>query len=1094
MSTYSPTVRSLPYPVQDKPSSVIPVFPRILRERSVFCKMKFPYSPVQFLHFLCTRWLAFSPMPQHRQAADEVQRAGLTGAYSSGQDMALLLEMCILTRLQKAMLSQSFDDLLWRCLCGMYRDCIEWTFPHEARSRRTNPHVERILCCLAVAKAVFWLMKYGKTRRGAEILRLLGRDEARAFSSPDVHSVAKFLDLQKSAFQPAANNDFCMYQWFSPHFRYTGIASIHRKSARYTAGPTKRLHEHLLATCHRHAKDADKLRYRMARRQPADLSMFLVVQRGPETHIRAYEWFDIISHRPKANGSRIRPQKKCRRARPLPQFRARASPQVFVGHEAERRLDKYRQKFEAHKSHADISDAGVPGASFHCSYTTAVRAVFAQTGCFGPLDIFCPCHRELLAKWVVAARGCIDWRAFEERWRTDCAAPKIAGLRSSLHKPGQCRVLRKRLCEYLKFKKLPTKPFRVLSPDDSCAGPLRQVLVAAINRSAAWNQAEKQWLRSQIRVQPGRAETFKSKWNHVATARNTSTNTIMQTSEEFQLSVLDGTVLHKLEKNWDVQYRPNVAEKVTWTIKAADEAWTNAGCQHFPSRALREDVCRSVQKSMRLSRTCKRQQKSSTAYLEHTKQMRFFLKHAAVVPDDKERTTAWCLAPVAYQLLCILFVLVSDTWYFVQYSRQSANQILFDRVSAVLGVAMCKRFGITPLSQLLPYVYCSIKSKCFWAGHKARRVCEQSGHSCVRKICSYWKWPRRRLWRKIHKGIDLLIKRFSPGAETWGLSDASSRLKSGLSKLRPGARLCACHRCNCHKAPLTVVIADAGQFYEEVSPAAACNAVTEIVLKASRSGWTHVAVHRSCKKQSFLSTRVSPPIGSGFVWFSLREITCAFFAAMCVSLVSVGHLVASLKGLPIGGLLSRAAASAYLASAEQSWLSSAASRHQAGFRSVSGLWSNTMLHLRYIDDVILASRAFCRQCLMDVFPVVYPEVSFKIAPTGSSQTWLDMQIDCVTGDIAPKPRKPCTPPPWATSKQYIRPLILGAMLRATAVSTSPRAVRVFMLRFLAGLREAGWSKRVICHALFTVHRDHLLPLLRFLRKVVRSEGFQRLLR
>ena len=247
-----------------------------------------------------------------------------------------------------------------------------------------------------------------------------------------------------------------------------------------------------------------------------------------------------------------------------------------------------------------------------------------------------------------------------------------------------------------------------------------------------------------------------------------------------------------------------------------------------------------------------------------------------------------------------------------------------------------------------------------------------------------------------------------------------------------------------------------------------------------------IAVHASTR--SFLPAlpRDTTPVSSGF---SLQDISCTFFAAMCVSLVSVGHLVASLKGLPIGGLLSRAATSAYLASKEHAWLSSSSVRLEAGFHSIAGFWRNTMLHLRYVDDVLLASRALCRQCLLQVFPLVYSEVSFKVAPPGLSQIWLDMHIVCITGDVFPKPRKPCTPPPWGTSRAYIRPLILGAMLRATAVSTSDSAVRIFMLQFLIGLRQSGWSKRQVCRALYTIHKDHLRSLLVFLRKSVRSEDF-----
>ena len=52
-------------------------------------------------------------------------------------------------------------------------------------------------------------------------------------------------------------------------------------------------------------------------------------------------------------------------------------------------------------------------------------------------------------------------------------------------------------------------------------------------------------------------------------------------------------------------------------------------------------------------------------------------------------------------------------------------------------------------------------------------------------------------------------------------------------------------------------------------------------------------------------------------------------------------------------------------------------------------------HIRYIDDVILVSRIFCRQCLIDSLGVIY-NVPFDVSDAGLCIKWLDMSLDLNT--------------------------------------------------------------------------------------------------
>ena len=107
-----------------------------------------------------------------------------------------------------------------------------------------------------------------------------------------------------------------------------------------------------------------------------------------------------------------------------------------------------------------------------------------------------------------------------------------------------------------------------------------------------------------------------------------------------------------------------------------------------------------------------------------------------------------------------------------------ANKLMVRRVLHMLGPGLSTRLGISPCTWLLPYVYCTIKSKCFLSGRKSVRIWKEIGHSCARKICSYVKWPRRIVWKRIHRCAEHLAKEMRPGAETWGLRDAAKGLKN----------------------------------------------------------------------------------------------------------------------------------------------------------------------------------------------------------------------------------------------------------------------------------------------------------------------------
>jgi hypothetical protein len=218
----------------------------------------------------------------------------------------------------------------------------------------------------------------------------------------------------------------------------------------------------------------------------------------------------------------------------------------------------------------------------------------------------------------------------------------------------------------------------------------------------------------------------------------------------------------------------------------------------------------------------------------------------------------------------------------------------------------------------------------------------------------------------MNRGIDLVIKRISPGAEAWGLDDAALRLHKGLSKLVQSRKHKTCDKCFQQKPALVAVVADANQFFEEVEPVAALEALGNILAKAAFKGWQGVYVGRARKRKGFLIADRPSPL-SKFCLFDFHTLLICFRAALAMPFVTFGNVVARMQGLPTGGLCSKAATSALLTFQEERWFKRIRITTQGrnlDFDLAHSPIESSCVHQRYIDDVILPSRRWCRICLL----------------------------------------------------------------------------------------------------------------------------------
>ena len=209
--------------------------------------------------------------------------------------------------------------------------------------------------------------------------------------------------------------------------------------------------------------------------------------------------------------------------------------------------------------------------------------------------------------------------------------------------------------------------------------------------------------------------------------------------------------------------------------------------------------------------------------------------------------------------------------------------------------------------------------------------------------------------------------------ETWSLSSAPNDIRAMEATLGQ-SRVCTV--CSAQKDPLEAVVADAGQMFETIDPALAVQAVQDALQAVSIMGYSYVHVCRFGKPQARLAT--CQRCEAGWVSFSFLELLHCFQAAMAMNFVQVGNKIFVLtKGVLIGGLLARVAA-AYVPALDERKINT----------EVRQFWGLT----RYIDDILMLSRALCHKCMCCQLAHTYTTVSFTPEPRARVIKFLDIEL------------------------------------------------------------------------------------------------------
>ena len=1024
---------------------------------------------------------------------------------------ASLLAKHVLLYTGRALCLRRPPAVLWFVLRTCFQICTHWLYPTGAKWRRSSAAVEPLWAACACSRTLLWLVGQGFHKwpfKAAQLLSPRHRQflwrhaRPNTWSSSDTRSVMEelvYLQLQAICPTPGAASVFdsqleklhALYCWCAPCGYYVGIAGALRKRQRYGAGIVSRWLEHFTALIRNSGAESGRLRYKVMKRVHPDETFFLVCCMGPESRIRAAETLEISTRRPNANvrgPSRAKSQTlaaKQQRQRPPKHVRLACvsgpSEDCLV---LERAVAKKAGSFARSVVDSPVGVGAVesvPCLGFDALYVLEIRQKLACSGEHGPLDIYDPIFSSLLATWCGKKGAVILWHVLERKWGVTCGPACVARMVGDLQGQGRKALATKCLNRELGARGLPSVQGVTLRvPRPSLMPSMRETLRQAVWLCPRWSHGEKAWLLSKVRLCAGALGKHRDKWNAVTVSKEVCKEEVatkLQSTEGSE--ILRGQGMFRVEKVWDVPVRPSFQEDVESVSSA-----TSVACSllHLPP-VVRQFACHEAVRAFPSSQAYKQEQlffqRTRGDYMSYTHDMTR-PSGVALVPDDKEKKMFWKLPRDAYAVLLYHFAIISAAWEMVPLSASDAQAWCKAVMFTLIPAPVQKFLFLRKYRSFLPYYYGTVKAKCFGNGEKK---CTKEGHSCLRKVVSFAAWPFRKRWRFIHRGLETVLRRTGIGDEVWSLKDSSRVVDRRMVFACVADGGFCCCRCGCPKDRTVAITADAGQFFESVQARQAIAATRHVIRKCEAMTQKHcVTILRGPKRVAFVGGCVRAKCLKGYV-FTFTELFLCFAACMFMCFVTLGNTVFRMKGLPIGGVLSKVAASFVLACEEHAWLCDVAGRRGHGYSSRCLSWDREVARARYVDDVLWISGAYCRACLVHALRLTY-SVPFDVEDASPCIAWLDLILDVRSLKWSMKVSKWTLPPPWGAPLGFLHGFLCGRLCRWSEVNLDQSSWVAAAANVVIALRDAQWPRCAVRSAVFKVatkwgraKRDLLLHVL-----------------
>lgn len=154
---------------------------------------------------------------------------------------------------------------------------------------------------------------------------------------------------------------------------------------------------------------------------------------------------------------------------------------------------------------------------------------------------------------------------------------------------------------------------------------------------------------------------------------------------------------------------------------------------------------------------------------------------------------------------------------------------------------------------IIPYLYVSVKRKCYRGPKTRRRTRVKVDHSCTRKIVSFVAMYGRKRNKRFHRAGQCFLEK-TPSWEVWSMKLAPEHLHKGFARLRYDERFRhVCIVCGGRKKPVSSSVCDLPQAYEQIEPPQATEDLGwMIALSSEITGHRTVTINRDLPGMPFL--------------------------------------------------------------------------------------------------------------------------------------------------------------------------------------------------------------------------------------------------
>ena len=864
--------------------------------------------------------------------------------------------------------------------------------------------VANLLAALGVARLCVASRYAHPPRWACRVLRMLPPRWLHEVSNSSSALVSRMRDACSTRFPTDGLGTSIVYVLAGHAGVYVGKARLDRKRM---CGMGPRALEHLRALLCTNVRDGMKPRYRILRRSLGSVFMLPVMWCESEVKALAVEAVLIKLESPLCNvvdgcGSVLWKRCKVKGRRKRPSSWLRRSNSSFASIWCHQSVVRMCTPVSGPSWESRFPGALGLALPFKHLYTLQIRETFAKDGMVGPINLFEWKRVGLLIMYLCCHRPFLC----NPPWFRDSLAKFWYFVADRIDefvvKPSQRAVVRKNIDYFLQKLQLPG----LFIPLFIVPGELK------LMRRNGWVLSSVKMALQAIRCKPARAWIVRhlrlcfgkrGVWSDLINAKRICRDAVMQVDQrelrDSGVSPPEG--LGRLPGAWRLPVWPvvdrllkklsNVWDRWSMCLEVSDQV-------RFKGRnALQSGLLRSWFPD------------PPPEWLALQSPMEVVapdLRGKAVIGDDKDHSKIW-VADRGDLCRYVAECVETDKSWARRDDLRPRDVSVWLWARAFWGLPAWLRRGrlATTGKVKFPTVFPLVKGKCF--NVTGSRTCEKAGHSCMRRVVDCAGAPGAKGNVIIGRAGRAFLDSSGISAEVFNISRVRARIQQAMDGLSAPAT-CLCQRCGRATGSVSIVTLDADQAFEACSAGAvlqAWDAVEHVIQE--RTGSRFVLVKRGKKE----ITSFSSGFKSGWWSISLDVVRQAIRAFSWVSLVCVAGSVYELKGLPIGGVLSGLCLSVVLGKQEYEWNANRLGQIEAGFDFGLFRVSQCVAVLRYVDDILLISVRYCRQCLVEFakksysIPIsVASDVTCELSPSSVAAQWLDLDLYAVGWSVGVAPK------------------------------------------------------------------------------------------